>query len=137
MPETKTKLTFRPHDWFNTKTGEEKFGIEVKPVGMEVRYAHCVEANKPLLFETAKERDAKIKELRQEQNRAHPPRRKKSRGFTIKFGDDRRSQAAATHLLDALAGNKPSPTCATCGGITIDSGPSAGRCICTPQQNNP
>lgn len=61
-----------------------------------------------------------------------------SKNMTIKFGSDRRSQAAATHLFDALLGRPPSPTCARCGGITVDEGPLNGRCNCrnTERPNN-
>lgn len=53
-----------------------------------------------------------------------------SKGITIKFKGDRRSQASVTHLFDALLGKPLSPTCVKCGGITVDEGPRAGRCSC-------
>ena len=53
-----------------------------------------------------------------------------AKGITIKFKSDTRSQASVTHLFDALLGRPPSPTCAKCGGITVDEGPSNGRCKC-------
>jgi hypothetical protein len=40
------------------------------------------------------------------------------------------------HLFDALLGRPPSPTCAVCGGITVDEGPSNGRCNC-PKADSP
>lgn len=52
------------------------------------------------------------------------------KSITLKFKSDTRSQASVTHLFDALLGRPPSPTCAKCGGITVDEGPSNGRCQC-------
>ena len=59
-----------------------------------------------------------------------------AKGITIKFKSDTRSQASVTHLFDALLGRSPSPTCAKCGGITVDKGPSNGRCKCA-KANSP
>jgi len=56
-----------------------------------------------------------------------------SKTIKIKFSGDRRSQASVTHLFDALLGRPKSPTCAKCGGVTVDEGPSAGRCNCAAQ----
>jgi len=53
-----------------------------------------------------------------------------SKSITIKFKSDRRSQAGVSHLFAALLGKEPPPTCETCGGITVEEGPSAGRCKC-------
>lgn len=53
-----------------------------------------------------------------------------AKGITIKFKSDTRSQASVTHLFDAMLGRPQSPTCETCGGITVDKGPSNGRCKC-------
>jgi len=52
------------------------------------------------------------------------------KSITLKFKSDTRSQASVTHLFDALLGRPPSPTCAKCGGITVNEGPSNGRCKC-------
>ena len=55
----------------------------------------------------------------------------KSKSITFTFTpNNTRSQASVTHLLDALLGKPPSPTCPRCGGITTDAGPKNGRCKC-------
>jgi hypothetical protein len=59
----------------------------------------------------------------------------KSIHIKFKVGN-RRSQASATHLIDALLGRPPSPTCDVCGGITVETGPSNGRCKC-PKASSP
>lgn len=59
-----TKVSYRRHDWLDTKTREAKFGIQAKAVGFEVRWLHCAEDGKPLIFDTEAERDLKLKELR-------------------------------------------------------------------------
>lgn len=69
--QPKTKISYRPHDWLNTKENKPKFGIQAKAVGYECRWLHCAEGNKPLLFDTEQARDEKLTELRREQNRLH------------------------------------------------------------------
>lgn len=58
-----------------------------------------------------------------------------SKSINLKFNSDRRSQASAQHLFDALLGKPPSPTCAKCGGLTGEGGPLAGRCGCVAYTN--
>lgn len=58
------KTIYRKHDWLDTKTNLPKFGIQGKAVGWEVRWLHCAEDGKPLIYDTEAERDAKLKELR-------------------------------------------------------------------------
>ena len=61
-----------------------------------------------------------------------------SKGITIKFKGDRRSQASVSHLFDALLGREPTPTCPKCGGVTTETGPSAGWCNCEkPKDKTP
>lgn len=61
---TTIKTSYRKHDWLDTKTNTPKYGIQAKAVDWEVRWLHCAEDGKPLLYDTPEERDAKLKELR-------------------------------------------------------------------------
>lgn len=49
----------------------------------------------------------------------------------FKFDSDRKSQAKAQHLFDALLHREPSPTCPVCGGL-VDrkAGPAKAACVC-------
>jgi len=53
---------FRPSVWINLKTEKEMFGIQASV--QKGKWLHAREDGKPLVFATAKERDAKLKELR-------------------------------------------------------------------------
>jgi hypothetical protein len=55
------QIKFKPNDWLDTKTMTIKYGID----GLySNQWMHCSENGKPLFFDTATERDNKIKELR-------------------------------------------------------------------------
>lgn len=61
------RRTFRGCPWLDRETDTDKYGIQVKLTGFEVRWLHCCEGNKPMIYDTAEERDAKMKELRHEE----------------------------------------------------------------------
>ncbi len=56
---------FRPHTWINTKTLKPIFSIQAR-VGKN-GWAHLHEGGKPLFFDCETDRDAKLKELNDEQ----------------------------------------------------------------------
>jgi hypothetical protein len=62
--------------------------------------------------------------------------RRRSSSINFKFGSDRRGQASAQHLFDALLGKPPTPTCETCGGVVPEPGAentlSSALCNCEP-----
>jgi hypothetical protein len=53
---------YRPLPWINLKTGKEMFGIQISVT--KGKWQHLAENGKPCVYPTAKERDAKLKELR-------------------------------------------------------------------------
>ena len=58
-------MRFKKNDWLNLNDGNgssAKYGIDVVKDGETM---HVYEGDKPLFFETAEERDNKIKELNQ------------------------------------------------------------------------
>lgn len=65
-----SKITYRKHSWLNIQIMKEKFGIQSKATGYEARWLHCTDGGMPLIYDTAEERDAKLKELRTEQRKA-------------------------------------------------------------------
>lgn len=59
-------MKYKKNNWlnFNDDNGSStKYGIDAVAHGLTI---HCCEGDKPLLFDSEKERDAKIKELRDE-----------------------------------------------------------------------
>jgi hypothetical protein len=56
-------IRFRAHDWFNTLTQSPAYGIQAK----EDRgpWMHVRKGEKPLIFETAAERDVELGKLQQ------------------------------------------------------------------------
>ena len=48
----------------------------------------------------------------------------------IKVPSTVRAQANMWNVLNAMAGNGELPTCDDCGGITVEEGPTKGRCTC-------
>jgi hypothetical protein len=63
-----TSISYRAHDWYDTKKRTGRYGIQAKAVGYECRWLHCAESGEPLLFDTEAERDSKLKELRRRSN---------------------------------------------------------------------
>jgi hypothetical protein len=53
----------KPNDWLNIKTMEFSYGIDVLSEG---QWCHAADSNGPLFYKTAKERDAKLKELKKQ-----------------------------------------------------------------------
>lgn len=49
---------------------------------------------------------------------------------TLKFNRTRKDQVRVVHLMDALSGREPSPTCGKCGGTLDNKGPSLAHCSC-------
>lgn len=64
------KIKYRRHNWLDTKSGQPKYGIQAKPIGVETRWLHCAEDGKPLIFDSEGERDAKLKEVRRSKRAA-------------------------------------------------------------------
>lgn len=50
----------RSFDYFNTKTMEMKYGIQVKHQG---KWMPCAEEGKPLMFDTPEQRDERMREV--------------------------------------------------------------------------
>lgn len=53
---------FRAHDWFDTEKEKPLYGIQARRENG--KWLHVCEGNRPLLYEKAEERDAKLEELR-------------------------------------------------------------------------
>lgn len=54
-------MKFKANNWLGTKTMNIQYGIDALHDG---EWHHCCEDGKPLFFDTAESRDAKLKELR-------------------------------------------------------------------------
>jgi hypothetical protein len=61
------KMEFKAYDWLDLSTKKPKYGIQAKLDGGDT-WMNCCEDNKPLLFDTEKERDAKIAEAKMKYN---------------------------------------------------------------------
>lgn len=61
---TKAKRTYRLCPWVDRTTGETKYGIQVKLVGFDLRWMHCLEENTPLLFDDPDAAKDKMREMR-------------------------------------------------------------------------
>ncbi len=59
-------------------------------------------------------------------------KQKKNGTVSVTAGSGRREQAAMAQFMNAMCGRDPLPECETCGGITVEKGPTSGRCDCTP-----
>lgn len=53
---------YRPHEWINVNTLKPVYSIQAR-VGKR-GWMNVSEGNKPLFFDTAEQRDAKLKELK-------------------------------------------------------------------------
>jgi hypothetical protein len=62
-PKGESKMKFRKSEWLSLETVTPKFGIQAREKTGD-KWAHVCEASKPLIFDTATERDDKIKELK-------------------------------------------------------------------------
>jgi hypothetical protein len=58
------KIKYKKNDWLNTQTRTPMYGIDARVDG---KWHYVAEDGKPLLYQTAEERDRRIKELRRAQ----------------------------------------------------------------------
>ena len=63
MKTRASKVRYRPHPWFNTKTNRKMFGIQARVGSGE--WMHMAEDGNPLIYDSEADRDAKILALRQ------------------------------------------------------------------------
>ena len=63
----KTPTSYRRFAWYSEKTQQPVFGIQAK---IQDQWFHCSEGNKPLLFDSEIQRDAKLKEMRKKASEA-------------------------------------------------------------------